>query len=52
MPRKVIIKLSLVNESKEKTDNEILTEIFHAFSSEEVVIPWCGKVESVSVSDS
>ena len=48
--RKVTIEISLVKESKKITDNEILKEISDAFSNEEFVIPWCEKVEKISLS--
>ena len=47
--RKVTIKISLVKESKKITDNEIIKEISDAFSNEELVIPWCEKVEKISL---
>jgi len=43
MPRSVIIEFSLVIESNEKTDNEIITEISKALSTDELLIPWCDK---------
>ena len=50
MLRKVTIEFSLLKESKEKTDDEILKEISEAFSKEEIVIPWCNKAAKIILS--
>jgi len=43
MARKVIIRISLVDESAEKTNKEIVDEIFDVLSEGNSVIPWCKK---------
>ena len=47
--RKVIIEFSLVKESNKVTDFEIINEISKAFAKEENIIPWCNKVEKISL---
>ena len=49
MSRKVTIEFSLVEESKEKTEKEILKDISEAFSKEEITIPWFSKVEKIAI---
>ena len=49
MSRTLTIKFSLVRESKKRTSAEILKEISEAFSKEDLVIPWCDKVEEISL---
>jgi len=49
MAKKVIIEISLVEESVEKTNEEIEKEIFNELSASIPVIPWCKKVEKVIV---
>lgn len=49
MPRKLIIEFSLVNESKNKTDVEIIREVSEVFSNEEINIPWCEKVVKITL---
>jgi hypothetical protein len=51
MPKKVIIHLHLVNESSKKANDELLKEISEAFSKEEVLIPWCNKVEKITLDE-
>ena len=51
MSRTLTIKFSLVRESKKRTSDEILKEISEAFSKEDLVIPWCDKVEEISLTD-
>ena len=46
--RNVIIEFSLVKESNKVTDFEIIKEISKALS-EENTIPWCDKVEKISL---
>ena len=52
MPRKITIELSLIEESSLKSKAELLKEISEVFSNEELVIPWCDKVEHISVIES
>jgi len=47
MVKKVIIEISLVEESAEKANKEIEKEIFNDLSEGIPVIPWCKKVEKV-----
>jgi len=51
MDKKVIIELSLVEESVEKANAEIEKEIFDELSGNVPVIPWCKKVEKVTVTE-
>jgi hypothetical protein len=50
MARSVVIEFSLIEESKGRTDNEIIKDILAVFSSEEIVIPWIEKVEEINFS--
>jgi hypothetical protein len=47
--KKVIIEISLVEESSEKTSGEIASEIFIEISEGRTVIPWCKQVDKVAV---
>ena len=47
--RNVIIEFSFVKECNKVTDFEIINEISKAFSKEEIIIPWCDKVEKISL---
>lgn len=49
MVKKAIIELLLVEESAAKTNKEIEKEIFNEFFEGKLVIPWCKKVERVTV---
>jgi len=49
MVKKAIIEISLVEESSEKTNDEIVSEIFNDISEGRIVIPWCKQVEKVAV---
>lgn len=49
--RTLIIKLSLVEESKKRTSDEIIDEISVAFSDYEFLIPWCEKIEKISLNE-
>jgi hypothetical protein len=51
MVKKAIIEISLVEESTEKANKEIEKEIFNDVSEGRLVIPWCKKVEKVSVTE-
>ena len=51
MVKKAIIEISLVEESTEKANKEIEKEIFNDLSESRLVIPWCKKVEKVSVTE-
>jgi hypothetical protein len=51
MVKRGIIELSLVEESAEKTNNEIINEIFNELSEGKLIIPWCNKVEKVIVTE-
>jgi len=51
MAKKVIIEISLVEESAEKANEEIEKEIFDELSVGLLVIPWCKKVEKVTVTE-
>jgi hypothetical protein len=49
MVKKALIEISLVEESSEKTNDEIAGEIFNEISEGRIVIPWCKQVEKVAV---
>jgi len=49
MPKKAIIVIFLVEESYEKSNKEIEKEIFDELSKGLPKIPWCKKVEKVTV---
>jgi hypothetical protein len=49
MVKKALIEISLVEESSEKTNDEIASEIFNEISEGRTVIPWCKQVEKVAV---
>ena len=51
MNKKAIIVISLVEESKEKTNQELEKEIYTALSEMLIKIPWMKKVEKVKVTD-
>ena len=47
--KKVIIEFSLVKESNKKRKDEILKEISEVFTNEEIIIPWCNKIDKISL---
>jgi len=47
--RKLIIEFSLINESKQRTNEEILKEISAVFFNEEITLPWIKKVEKIII---
>jgi hypothetical protein len=49
MGKKVTIIISLVDESLESSNEEIQKEIFQELSKGTAGIPWCKKVEKVTV---
>ena len=51
MPKKATITISLLEESEEKTDKELEKEIFRELSKMTSRIPWCKKIEKVTVTD-
>jgi hypothetical protein len=52
MAKKVIIELSLVDESSERPNNEIANEIFGAIQNgNPLLIPWCKEINKVTVTD-
>lgn len=51
MSKKIIIELSIVEEGQLKSYDDIINDINAAFSQEEIVIPWCGKVEKISLDE-
>ena len=51
MNKKATIVISLVEESKEKTNQELEKEIYKALSEVPIKIPWMKKVEKVKVTD-
>ena len=51
MPKKAVIVISLVKESVEKSNKEIEKEIFEELLKGLPKIPWCKKVEKVTVTE-
>ena len=51
MNKKATIVISLVEESKEKTNQELEKEIYTILSEMPIKIPWMKKVEKVKVTD-
>jgi hypothetical protein len=51
MAKRVIIVLSLVEESTGKANKEIEEEIFNDLCEGKQVIPWCKTVEKVTVTE-
>ena len=51
MPKKAIIVVSLVEESYEKANKEIEKEILKELSKGLPKIPWCKKIEKVTVTE-
>lgn len=47
--QKIIIELSLVKESIRRTKSEIIKEIVQAFENDNIMIPWCEKVERITI---
>ena len=51
MSKKALIEISLVEESDEKTNDEIAKEILKELTESAAVIPWCRQVNKVVVVD-
>jgi hypothetical protein len=51
MVKKALIEISLVEESSEKTNAEIASEIFNEIFEGRTIIPWCKQVNKVAVTD-
>jgi len=51
LPKKAIITISLLQESKRKTNEELEKEIFEGLSEIISRIPWCKKIEKVTVTN-
>ena len=47
--QKLIIEFSLIKESKQKTNEEILKEISKVFFNEDITLPWINKVEKMII---
>ena len=52
MSKKVLIEISLVEEFIEKSNQEIVDEIFKEITEGTTIIPWCKKVNKVVVLES
>lgn len=52
MPKKVIIVVSLVEESEKKTNDELEKDIFDELSKAPSSIPWMKEVEKVEIVES
>lgn len=51
MGKKALIEISLVEESDEKTNDEIANEIYKELSEGTTIIPWCRQVNKVVIVD-
>lgn len=51
MVKKAIIVISLVEESAERTNEEIKRDIIEDFSKEPASIPWIKKVDKVTITE-
>jgi len=49
LPKKTTITISLLEESEEKTNEELEEEIFQELSKIASRIPWCKEIEKVIV---
>ena len=49
LPKKATITIALLEESEEKTNEELEKEIFQELSKITSRIPWCKKLEKVTV---
>jgi len=49
LPKKATITIYLLEESEEKTNKELEKEIFRELSKMTSRIPWCKKIEKVTV---
>jgi hypothetical protein len=47
--KKIIIKFSLVKESQTITGTKIKEEITKTLSQEDIIIPWCAKIDEISL---
>ena len=45
---KIIIEFSLIKESSKGRKDDILKEISEAFANEDIVVPWCDKIEKIT----
>jgi len=52
LPKKASITISLLKESEEKTNEELEKEILEELSTIASKIPWCKKIEKVTVTNS
>lgn len=49
MPKKAVIEISLVEESAEKSNEEVEKEILRELSRHPPMIPWMKKVKKITV---
>jgi hypothetical protein len=47
--KKAIIEFSLIDESRTRTEKEIINDITQSLNKEEIIIPWCNKIENISI---
>jgi len=52
LAKKAVIVVTLVDESEEKTDDELEKEIFDELSKAPLVIPWMKQLEKVEIIES
>ena len=51
MPKKAVVVVTLVDESREKSNDELEKEIFDELSKAPAKIPWMKQVEKVEVTE-
>jgi hypothetical protein len=49
MARRIIIEFSLLEESKERTNSEIINDILEAINDDAFVIPWVAELLDIKI---
>ena len=49
MPGKVVLEFSLVDESKKRTNSEIIDDILEVMKADDFVIPWVGELVDIKI---
>ena len=47
--KKAVIAITFGEESSEKTNDELASEIFNELNEGRIIIPWCKKIDFVTV---
>ena len=50
MTRTVVIEFSLVDESKEKNNFEIIEDILEVIKADDFIVPWCSELVDIKIS--